>query len=170
MPNEKEATAAHACSCGTSIICMAQMGTVGATAGSMGTMGAVSAATAGSIPFVTVAFQAVGLGFLFALPALFYQTLLVVILAFTQFSSYFSYRFHRKLGPFVLTAISSLLVYGSIYLLGSEYLYWIGFLFMFCSGAWNYVVTKRRISRSYDKLRTSFNSAEHRNNTKKTKR
>lgn len=156
MPNEKEATAAHACSCGTSIICMAQMGAMstvgGATAGTMGTMGI---AAAGSIPLITVAFQAVGLGFLLALPALFYQTLLVIILAFTIVSSYFSFRFHRRLGPFVLAAISSLLIYSSIYLLVSEYLYWVGFVLMFVSGAWNYLVTKKPVSHSNGKLRTS---------------
>ncbi len=154
MPNEKEASVAHACSCGASVICMAQMGTmgtVGATAGTMGTMGAVAT---GSIPFITIAFQAVGLGFLLALPAFFYQILLIVILAFTIVSTYFSYRFHRRPGPLVLAAMSSIFVYGSIYLLASEYLYWIGFVLMFSSGAWNYAMTKR-ISRSHSKLRTS---------------
>lgn len=157
MPNEKEATAAHACSCGTSIVCMAQMGamsTAGAAAGTMGTMGAVGAATAGSIPFITLAFQAVGLGFLLTLSALFYQALLIAILAFTIVSSYFSYRLHKRIGPFTLAAISSLVIYGSIYLLVSEYLYWIGFALMFFSGVWNYVVTKKRMSRPNSTSRT----------------
>lgn len=148
MTNEKEATAAHVCSCGTSIVCMAQMGAMGANGaatGTMGTMGAVGAVTTGSIPLITVAFQAVGLGFLLALPALLYQALLVVVLSFTIVSSYLSFRSHRRLGPFALAAISSLLIYTSIYLLASEYLYWTGFLSMFFSGGWNYLATKRKL-------------------------
>ncbi len=154
--NRKQTTAAHVCSCGTSIVCMAQMGamsTAGAAAGSMGAMGAAGTATALSTPFVTLAFQSVGLGFLFALPALFYQALLIAILALTTLSSYFSYRFHRRSGPFGLAIVSSLLVYGSIYLLVYEPLYWAGFALMFISGAWNYLVTKR-VPRTHDKLRT----------------
>ncbi len=154
-----EASAAHACSCGTSILCMAQMGAIsatgGATVGAMGAMGAVGTAAAVSTPFITLAFQTVGLGFLLALPALFYQALLIVILAFTVSSSYFSYRFHRHIGPFALAAVSSLFVYLSIYFLVSEPLYWSGFLLMSISGAWNYVVAKRRLHKSNLRLPSS---------------
>ncbi len=154
--NGKRATAAHACSCGTSIVCMAQMGTlsaVGATGG-MGAMGAAGAATALSTPFITLAFQSIGLGFLLVLPPLFYQAFLIAILAVTTLSSYFSYRFHERLAPFGLAVFSSFLVYDSIYLLVYEPLYWTGFALMFISGAWNYVVT-RRVPRTQDRLRTS---------------
>ncbi len=157
MPSEKNgkrATAAHACSCGTSIVCMAQMGAVSAAgaAGSMGAMGAAGTATALSTPFITLAFQSIGLGFLLVLPPTFYQTLLIAILAVTTLSSYFSYRFHRQLAPFGLAVVSSLLVYSSIYLLVYEPLYWTGFALMLISGAWNYLVT-RRVPRTHDRLR-----------------
>ncbi len=141
--NEKQVTAAHVCSCGTSIVCMAQMGTASVAAGTMAGMSAVSTSTAVSTPFITVAFQAIGLGFLLALPQIFYQVLLILILAVTAGSSYFSYRFHRRVGPLGLALASSLLMYSSIYLLVSEPLYWAGFALMMISAIWNYLVTKR---------------------------
>jgi len=155
MANDKKTAASHVCSCGTSVVCMAQMGATGAAAGTMGAMGAVGTATAVSTPFITLTFQAIGLGFLLALPALFYQALLVAILAFTAFSSYLSRRRHKRQGPFVLTLISSLLVYGSIYLLASEVLYWASFVLMFISGTWNYVATRQRTSRLQKESRSS---------------
>ncbi len=153
MPNEKEATVAHACSCGTSIVCMAQMGaisTTGVAAG--GTMGAMGTATAVSIPFITLGFRAAGLGFLLTLPALIYQVLLFAILAFTVFSSYLSYKSHTRLGPLALGVISSLLIYGSVYLIVSELFYWIGFVLMFFSGIWNYMAIRKRVAQSRVKL------------------
>jgi len=132
---------------------MAQMGATGAVVGTMGAMGTVGTATAVSTPFITLAFRAIGLGFLLALPGLFYQALLVAILAFTVFSSYLSYRSHKRQGPFVLALISSLLVYDSIYLLGSEIVYWTGFALMLFSGAWNSAVMRQQIPKSHNSLR-----------------
>lgn len=140
--NDKQVTVAHASACGTSIVCMAQMGTASAAAGTMAGMSAVSTSTAVSAPFITVAFQAIGLGFLFAVPQIFYQVLLILILAVTAVSSYFSYRLHRRVGPFVLAVASSLVIYSSIYLLASEPLYWTGFALMTTSAIWSYLVTK----------------------------
>lgn len=126
---------------------MAQMGTVGTIAVSGATMGAMSAATAGSIPFLTLAFQAVGLGFLLVLPAIFYQILFIIVLGFTMFSSYYSYRFHKNWGPLGLALIGSLLLYASIYYLVSEFTYWIAFSLMSTSAGWSYMITKKQVKR-----------------------
>ncbi len=132
---------------------MAQMGamtTTGVAAG--GTMGVMGTTTALSIPFITLAFRAVGVGFLLTLPALFYQALLFTILAITVFSSYLSYKSHTRLGPLALAVMSSLLIYGSVYLIVSELFYWIGFGLMFFSGTWNYMAVRKRAARSRVKL------------------
>jgi hypothetical protein len=126
---------------------MAQMGATGVAAGTMGAMGGVGTATAVSTPFMTLAFRAIGLEFLLAFPALLYQALLVAVLAFTVLSSYFSHRAHKRQGPFILALVSSLLIYGSIYLLASEVLYWAGFALMLFSGMWSYAAIRQRTSR-----------------------
>ena len=138
----KKAGIAQACSCCTSVVCMAQMGTTIVAGGA--SMGAMGAAASSSVPLLTVAFQAAGLGFLLALPASFYQILLVVVLGFTVISSYFSYTFHKNPGPFGLVVFSSILLYISIYLLMSEPLYWTAFVLMLLSAAWSYKTVKRK--------------------------
>ena len=138
----KKAGIAQACSCCTSVVCMAQMGTTAVAGGA--SMGVMGAATSSSVPLLTVAFQAAGLGFLLALPASFYQILLVVVLGFTMISSYFSYTFHKNPGPFGLVVFSSILLYSSIYLLMSESLYWTAFVLMLLSAAWSYKTVKRK--------------------------
>jgi len=131
---------AHVCSCCTSLACMAQMGATAAAGGTvMGTMGV---ATSGSVPLITFMFQSIGLGVLLTIPASFYQILLIVVLGFTIITSYISYKFHQKLGPFSLVIISSLLIYGSIYVFMSEPLYWIAFVLMLLSMVWNYNIRK----------------------------
>jgi len=139
----KKTSAVHVGSACTSLVCMAQMGTmtVAGTAGA-GAMGAMSAASAGSVPFITLAFQAIGLGFLLVFPQIFYQMLLIIILGFTILFSYFSYKFHKNPGIFTLTLISSFLLYSSIYLFISEPLYWIAFLLMLVSAGWSYKTEK----------------------------
>ena len=129
---------AHACSACTSLVCMAQMGAMAATGGAA--MGAMSAAT--TVPFITFVFQAIGLGFLLVLPPIFYQILLIIVLGFTVVTSYFSYHFHKNISPFILTMMSSLLLYSSIYLFISETLYWVAFLLMVISAAWSYRIGK----------------------------
>jgi len=129
---------AHACSACTSLVCMAQMGAMVATGGAA--MGAMSAAT--TVPFITFVFQAIGLGFLLVLPPIFYQILLIIVLGFTVVTSYFSYHFHKNISPFILTMMSSLLLYSSIYLFISETLYWVAFLLMVISAAWSYRIGK----------------------------
>lgn len=124
---------------------MAQMGVMGTAsivAATMAGISAVGTATTVSTPFITLAFQAVGLGILLALPALLYETLLIIILAVTALSSYLSYRFHRRVGPFGLALVSSLVIYSSIYLLVSEPLYWSGFALMIISAIWNQLATR----------------------------
>lgn len=139
---------AHVCSSSTSLVCMAQMGATAATGGAvMGTMGA--AATSGSVPLITSVFQSIGLGVLLTLPASFYQSLLVIVLGLTIVASYLSYKFHQKAGPFSLVIISSLLIYGSIYIFMSEPLYWIAFVLMLLSMVWNYTIGK---GKSNDKV------------------
>ncbi len=131
---------ASACSCCTSLVCMAQMGTTIAVGGTvMGTMGV---ATSGSAPFITSMFQSIGLGILLTLPANFYQILLIVVLGFTIIASYISYKFHQKLGPFGLIVVSSLLFYSSIYIFMSEPFYWITFILMLVSTIWSYNIGK----------------------------
>jgi len=124
---------------------MAQMGAMSAAGGAA--MGTMAAATTGSLPLITIAFQAVGLGFLLVLPFVFYQILLIVVLGLTIFSSYYSYRFHKKPGPFSVTIVGSLLLYSSIYFLAYEPLYWIAFIIMLLSTGWSYVVTRKEVPR-----------------------
>jgi hypothetical protein len=137
---------------------MAQMGAISAATATstMGAMGAVGTTASLSAPIMTLAFQVIGLGFLLTLPNLLYQLLLIVILAFTLLSSYLSYKSHKVAGPFLLTFISSLLVYGSVYLIVYEPLYWLGFALMLASGVWNFVST-RSIRQSRIELRTPVN-------------
>ncbi len=135
-------TTAHVCSACTSLVCMAQMGAM--TAASGAAMGAMSAASTGSVPFITLIFQAVGLGFLLLLPSTFYQIVLVTVLVVTIAISYFSYGGHKSPGPLGLTVTSSLLLYGSIYFFISEPLYWVSFALLLASGIWSYRISIRR--------------------------
>lgn len=137
----KKAGIVQACSCCTSVVCMAQMGTAAVAGGA--SMGVMGAAASSSVPLLTVAFQAAGLGFLLALPASFYQILLIAVLGITLISSYFSYIFHKNPGPFGLAVFSSVLLYSSIYLLMSEPLYWVAFVLMLLSAVWNYKTVKK---------------------------
>lgn len=144
--NKKNATAAHLCSACTSLVCMAQMGAMAAAGGAA--MGAMSGASTGSLPLLTLAFQLGGLGFLLLLPQLFYQVLLIIVLAITLVLSYFSYKGHRNMGPFLLTVFGSLLLYSSIYSLASELLYWLAFVLMLFGAVWSYKVgAHRRVAR-----------------------
>lgn len=137
MNKKAKSVAPHACSACTSAVCMAQMGTMASTSAAMGAM---SAASAGSVPLLTLAFQAAGLGLLLAFPPVLYQLLLTIILGTTIVASYFSYKFHKNTGPLLLTIVSSLLIYGSIYLFVSEPLYWISFAMLLLSTGWSYRV------------------------------
>lgn len=137
----KNAVVAQVSSACTSLVCMAQMGTmtvVGATS-----MGAMSVATTGSVPFITLVFQSIGLGFLLVFPAIYYQILMIIILGLTIFVSYLSYKFHKNTGLFGLIVISSILLYTSIYLFISEILYWIAFILMVISVVWSYGSRKK---------------------------
>ncbi len=140
---EKNSTAAHVCSACTSLVCMAQMGAM-ATAGGAA-MGAMSAASTGSIPLLTRVFQIIGLGFLLGLPSLLYQVLLIAGVVVTIFLAGVSYKGHRNPGPLVFTIVSSALLYGSIYMIPSEPIYWIAFGLMLVSAIWTHKLgTKMR--------------------------
>lgn len=132
--------APHVCSACTSTVCMAQMGTMAATGTTMGAMGAAGAAS--SVPLLTLAFQAAGLGFLLAFPPAWYQIALIIILGVTIAASYLSYKFHKSVGPLGLTILSSFLIYGSIYVFVSELFYWISFVLLLLSTAWSYKVSR----------------------------
>lgn len=139
----KKRSAAHLCSACTSLVCMAQMGAMAAAGGA--TMATMSAATTSSVPFLTLAFQTVGLGFLLLFPPFYYQLALIVVLSFTILSSYLSFRYHKNFGPVGLTTISSFLLYSSIYLLISELLYWLAFVLMIISAFWSYKIGAKRV-------------------------
>ena len=132
---------AQACSAGTSLVCMAQMGAAAAAGGAA--MGAMSAAATGSVPFITLVFQALGLSFLLTIPAVVFQGLLVVVLVFTTVSSFISYRLHRRLALLGLTVVGTALLYGSIYILVSEPLYWVAFALMLASAVWSAVIERK---------------------------
>lgn len=142
MKNKKTGVTQAASAC-TSLVCMAQMGTMTAAGGVA--MGAMSVATTSSVPFITFVFQTIGLGFLLVFPAILYQILLIVVLGFTVIVSYFSYKFHKNIGLFALVLISSFLLYTSIYLFISEPLYWIAFVLMLVSVVWSYKIKRKKL-------------------------
>lgn len=137
----EKSTTAQACSCCTSVVCMAQMGTVAAAGGA--SMGAMGAAASASVPLLTRIFQTIGLGFLLSLPAILYQGLLLAVLAFTGLASYLFFRVHRKPWVFGLAVVSSVLLYSSIYVFVSEPVYWLSFGLMVVSAVASFRVGAR---------------------------
>lgn len=130
---------AHAVSAITSIICMGQMGAVlGATTGSMVTMGGSSSSF-----IIASILSAIGLGFLTQISDSILRLLLIAVLLVTVLVSYSSYKKHNNAVAFGLTIFSAIAIYSSIYILGSELLYFVSFILLLIAAFYNSKCEKR---------------------------
>jgi len=140
--SEKKTIIPHFLSCCTSIVCMGQMGATIAATGSAGMMAMGATQT---VPFITSMLQAIGLGFLVALPDAILRPALIIILAITIFGSWISFKAHNNPKPFALTIFGSISVYSSIYIFVSEMFYWISFALLLVAAIWTNSVIKKKM-------------------------
>ncbi len=132
-------TVCGACTSGVSVVCMSSMATAFAAAGTA--VGASAAGTAGmgsmsgmagpvsgsaaptSLSFLPGLLESVGLGFLNQVPNEVLQPLLIVLLTITVTAAFVAYRGYGRPHALVLTVVSAVAMYGSIYVWMSDLAY-----------------------------------------------
>lgn len=149
-------TACSVCAAGVSVVCMSSMAAALAAAGAAAGAGAASVAGMGSmtamandpasgtpLSLLPSLLERAGLGLLNQLPNEVLQPLLVVVLTVTVGASYLAYRGHRRPQAMVLTAISAVVTYLSIYAWMSDPLYLFSLLGLVAGGLWGLVLACR---------------------------
>lgn len=122
-------TVCSACSAGLSVVCMGSMATAvaasgaAAGAGAAGMGGMAAMGSGGALSVLPIIFDSVGLGVLNHLPNELLQPALVVFLAVSVLAAYLASRRHGRRGPWLLSAVSAVLMYVSIYGVMSDTLY-----------------------------------------------
>ncbi len=130
MPKDRLLSTKIVCACcstGSTIAslgCMAIMTTTIAATGAVA-MGVMSA---NSVNFSLKLLNFIGLGFLTRIDLKILESILIVLLLAGIISAYFSYRFHQKNFPLILTIVSSILIYISIFVVMSNSIYYISLI------------------------------------------
>ena len=109
------------CSAGstlTSLGCMAIMSTTIAASGAVA-LGSMAASNSFS-RFPSTLLNSIGLGFLTKINLRTLESILVILLSIGIISMYLSYRYHKKPFPIILSVISSILIYVSIFVIMSN--------------------------------------------------
>lgn len=137
-----------------SVVCMGSMaaavatvaGAAGAGATSMVAMAGTGAAPPGSValPLLPSLLKRIGLGFFNQLPNEILQPLLVVFLLASFATAYLAYRGHGRPATPILTALSGVLVYLSIYVWMSDMLYILRLIGLVAAGLLGLYLTRRR--------------------------
>ena len=137
-----------------SVVCMGSMAAgvataaVAAAAGatSMAGMASMGAAPPGSValPLLPSLLERVGLGFFNQLPNELLQPLLVVFLLASLATAYLAYRGHGQPLALILTALSGVLMYLSIYVWMSDVLYVFSLIGLVGAGLLGPYLTRRR--------------------------
>lgn len=135
-----------------SMVCMASMAAFFAAAGAadaglsgMAGMATGAATTGGPSKFLRLArfFEFIGLKSLTQVPNALAQPVLIVALLISVGASYIAYRRHNKLAVPVLTLISAVIMYGSIYIWMSEALYFISLMGLLAIAVWTFLLARR---------------------------
>ena len=126
----------------TSLGCMAIMTATIAATGTVavGSMGAMAAGSADN--FSLALLNSVGLGFLTKINLRILEFILIALLLIGIASMYLSYKYHKKTFPLILSIISSILIYVSIFILISNPLYYISLIGLIVAPLWNFYIRK----------------------------
>ncbi len=125
---------------------MGAMSVAGASAGMVG-MGVAGATGATRVALVTQFLQNIGLGALTQIPDPALWPVFILLLLVGIVGTYFAYRVHKQVGPLLLVALASSLLYTGIYITPSDPLYYLGLVVLLTSTVWN-LVARRRITRT----------------------
>lgn len=133
----------------TSLGCMAIMSSTiaasGAVAlGSMGAMGSMAASNSFS-RFATIILNSIGLGFLTKVNLRTLEIILIFLLLIGIVSMYLSYRFHKNPYPLILSVISSILIYVSIFVIISTPIYYISLIGLIVTPIWNFYIKSDKV-------------------------
>lgn len=137
-----------ACTAGVSVVCMSSMAAAlaatgaaaGAGAAGMGGMASMSGAALSIIPGL---FDALGLGALNHLPNDVLQPLLVVFLTLSVVATYIASRSHGRPRPLLVSVVSAILMYVSIYVVMSDALYLLSLTGLLGAALWGIVLGRR---------------------------
>lgn len=136
----------NALTAGISVICMSSMGAalavVGAGATGMAGMSAMNDSQAAPSASLLLAqfFESIGLNMLNQLPNEVAQPLLITFLIVSLGATYIAYRGHGKPGVLLLTLISAITMYISIYIWMSEPVYFISLAGFTAAAIWGWIV------------------------------
>jgi hypothetical protein len=130
----------------------AALGAAGAAAGAgttsmaaMGSMSGIGAASTSSaaLPLLPTVLERMGLGLFNQLPNEVLQPLLVVLLLASLATAYLAYRGHARPSALILTAVSGVVMYLSIYAWMSDALYVVSLVGLVAGGLWGLYLTRR---------------------------
>ncbi len=132
MKTKRWDTVCSVCTAGVSVVCMSSMAAAGAAASAgvagMASMGSMSGTgdapgSADGLSFLPELLERLGLGLLNSLPNEILQPLLVVLLTVTVGAAYVGNRGHGRSHALVLSRLSAVIMYLSIYVWMSDLLY-----------------------------------------------
>ena len=139
-----------------SVVCMSSMAAALAAAGAaagagatsmagMGSMSGMGATPTGSaaLPLLPSVLERIGLGFFTQLPNEILQPLLVVFLLASFATAYLAYRGHGRPAALILTALSGVVMYLSVYVWMSDVLYVVSLVGLVAAGFWGLYLTRR---------------------------
>ena len=141
---------------GISVVCMSSMTAAltaaGAAAGAgatsmagMSSMNGTGAAPTGgaALPLLTSMLERIGLGWFNQLPNEILQPLLVLFLLASLATAYLAYRGHGRPSALILTALSGVVMYLSIYVWMSDVLYTLSLIGLVGAGLWGLYLSRR---------------------------
>ncbi len=143
---EQWSTVCNACTGGVSVVCMSSMGAALAAAGAAGGAGAIGMAGmsgASALLLLPRLFDRLGLDFVNQVPNAVAQPLLVLLLTLSVTTAYLAYRGHRRPYSLLLTTVSGIAMYVSIYGWMSEPLYLLSLGGLLVAGVWNILLARR---------------------------